>query len=88
MARVARMAGAVFLLLVVPTLVGLALDYRLQIGPWGLLVALAIGALAASVFIVRHTLKAYQRIEETHAATASKFAQQSTPPPVKEDERA
>jgi len=89
-ARVARMAGAMLLLLVVPTLLGIALDYRLKIWPWGLLVTLVIGILAASVFIVRHTFNAYQRIEDTHAATASTFstAKQSTPPLVKEDERA
>jgi len=87
-ARIVRLAGAMFLLLVIPTLIGLALDYRLKIGPWGLLVALVIGALAASVFIVRHTLNAYQRIEEAHSATASKYVPPITPPPVKEDERA
>lgn len=82
------MTVAVLLLLVVPTLIGIALDYRLKIWPWGLLVALMVGLLASSIFIVRYTFDAYRRIEETHASTASTYVRPSTPPLVKEDERA
>lgn len=78
------MALAVFLLLIVPTVIGIFLDARLKIWPWGILAALIFGILAATIFIVRYTFNAYRRIEEAHASTSA----HTTSSLVKEDERA
>jgi len=78
------MALALLLVLLLPTLFGLLLDFRLGLWPWGLIVSLALGIPAATFLIVRFTFDAYRRAEKTHASATSHY----TIPSVKEDEHA
>ncbi len=66
-----------------PLLLGIVLDSRLGVWPWGILVALMLSIPAASIFIVRYTLNAYQQIEEKNLVSSTR-----TYTSVKEDERA
>ena len=82
LARIVRMGGGVAIALLVPTVIGLAIDSRFATRPWGTLVALLIASLTAMVLVVRMTFDVYQTFGETRPP--------AVPPPVpnsvKEDE--
>ena len=82
-ARAVRMALILLAIFIGPLLLGIVLDSRLGVWPWGILVALMLSIPAASIFIVRYTLNAYQQIEEKNLVSSTR-----TYTSVKEDERA
>lgn len=78
------MAAIVLVILVAPLVIGVAVDTRLGVWPWGMVLALMVAILAATVFTVRATLAAYQRLEQPHAQAESN----RTKLHIKEDQRA
>ena len=77
------MALILLAIFVAPLLLGIILDNRLGLWPWGILIALLLSIPAASVFIVRYTLNAYRQIEAKNLVSSTR-----TQTSVKEDERA
>ncbi len=82
LARIVRMGGGVAVALLVPTILGLAIDSRFDTRPWGTLVALVIASLMAMSLVVRMTFEVYQNLGDARPP--------AVPPPipdsVKEDE--
>lgn len=76
----------VLLLLVVPTSIGVLLDLRLGVWPWGIFGAVLFSIITATIYTVRRTLDAYRRLAEP--STTMQSTQNNKPPSVKEDERA
>jgi hypothetical protein len=81
-ARFFQMGWVVAFSLLIPLAVGLALDLRFGLRPWGTVAALLIGSLAAMYTVVRMTFDFYRTIEETPPAARPRKSYSS----VKEDE--
>lgn len=76
----------VLLILAVPTIIGVLLDIRLGVWPWGIFGAVLVSITAATYYTVRRTLDAYRRLDGSSTAIQSK--PNNSAPSVKEDERA
>lgn len=83
LARVVRMGGGVAITLLVPTILGLAMDSRFGTRPWGTLAALFIASLGAMYIVVRMTFDFYASIKAAPPSVVPPSIQSSS---IQEDE--